>query len=546
MSSRRFLVPLAVALGIVADVLVPGGTAGAKGVSASFPEGSVKNLDRSEVSSRGQIRSLWASPIIRQVGQNFMRHSSHSSHSSHGSHGSHGSHSSHSSHSSHYSSTGYSSWGVPSLGISNPYWTDDNSVYYVEPTPAVSARWGTGPNYDMYEPDYQCATGGGLSGGGAVGSLVPLSPVRMFDTRTGYSLIPNGIYVGDTGRLGALDGTGEPLRFNVFGAGGLPWSGISAIVLTLTVTSTEASAVGGYATVYPGGARPNISNLNFKNGETVANTVITPVSANGDVCVYVYGRAHVIADLSGYFANGGGYVALNPARAFDSRTRGQKIGSLLGGATEIPLLGKAGLPNSGVGAVALNVTAVDTLTGDIGGYATVYPCGPRPDSTNLSFKSKQTLANLVIAPVSAAGSTCIYSYGSSHFLVDVVGYFPSGGGYVSTTPVRAVDTRRGVVRSGKIQNSTFEFNPLGAVGLQAGSARAVSMTVTVTDTTAPDAGGYVSVFQCGQSPNVSNLNFVSGQSVSNSVIMPVDGAGNICVYVFGSANVIVDINGYFQ
>jgi hypothetical protein len=58
---------------------------------------------------------------------------------------------------------------------------------------------------------------------------------------------------------------------------------------------------GGFVTVYPCGTRPDVSNLNFTNGQTVPNAVITPVSAQGKVCFYVYGKAHLIADVNGYF-----------------------------------------------------------------------------------------------------------------------------------------------------------------------------------------------------------------------------------------------------
>jgi len=54
-------------------------------------------------------------------------------------------------------------------------------------------------------------------------------------------------------------------------------------------------------TVYPCGTRPDVSNLNFVAGLTVANSVIAPVSAAGEVCFYVYGTAHLLADVSGYF-----------------------------------------------------------------------------------------------------------------------------------------------------------------------------------------------------------------------------------------------------
>jgi hypothetical protein len=36
-------------------------------------------------------------------------------------------------------------------------------------------------------------------------------------------------------------------------------------------------------------------------GQTVPNAVIAPVSGQGKVCFYVYGKAHLIVDVNGYF-----------------------------------------------------------------------------------------------------------------------------------------------------------------------------------------------------------------------------------------------------
>jgi len=71
--------------------------------------------------------------------------------------------------------------------------------------------------------------------------------------------------------------------------------------LNVTVVSGEAPDAGGFVTVYPCGTRPDASNLNFVQGQTVPNAVIAPVSAQGKVCFYVYGKAHLIADVNGYF-----------------------------------------------------------------------------------------------------------------------------------------------------------------------------------------------------------------------------------------------------
>jgi hypothetical protein len=52
---------------------------------------------------------------------------------------------------------------------------------------------------------------------------------------------------------------------------------------------------------------------------------------------------------------------------------------------ELQVTGAGGVPSSGVAAVALNVTAVSTEANDFGGFVTVYPCGTRPDASNLNF-----------------------------------------------------------------------------------------------------------------------------------------------------------------
>jgi hypothetical protein len=195
--------------------------------------------------------------------------------------------------------------------------------------------------------------------------------------------------------------------------------------MNVTVVDGEATDVGGYVTVYPCGTRPDSSNLNFVNRQTVPNAVIASVSAAGKVCFYVYGKAHLLADVSGYFT--AGFSALSaPTRLLDTRGSGNKVGKTDGTGTayELTVAGSSGLPTAGtLGTVAMNVTVVDGEATDVGGYVTVYPCGTRPDSSNLNFVNGQTVPNAVIASASAAGKVCFYVYGKAHLLVDVAGYF---------------------------------------------------------------------------------------------------------------------------
>jgi hypothetical protein len=247
-----------------------------------------------------------------------------------------------------------------------------------------------------------------------IGGLTALSaPVRLLDTR------------GSGNKVGKTDGTGTPYELTVAGVSGVPSTGVAAVAMNVTVVDGEATDVGGYVTVYPCGDRPDSSNLNFVNGQTVPNAVVAPLSNAGKVCFYVYGKAHLLADVSGYFTDG--FTALSaPTRLLDTRGSGNKVGKTDGTGTayELTVAGSSGLPAAGtLGTVAMNVTVVDGEATDVGGYVTVYPCGDRPDSSNLNFVNRQTVPNAVIASVSATGKVCFYVYGKAHLLVDVAGYF---------------------------------------------------------------------------------------------------------------------------
>jgi hypothetical protein len=239
------------------------------------------------------------------------------------------------------------------------------------------------------------------------------APTRLLDTRTAGT------------KVGKTDGSGTAYELTVAGGNGLPPAGsLSTVAMNVTVVDGKATDVGGYVTVYPCGTRPNSSNLNFVNGQTVPNAVIASVSNTGKVCFYVYGEAHILADVSGYFDSS--LTALSaPARLLDTRGSGNKVGKTDGSgvAYELTVAGASGLPASGISNIALNVTVVDGEATDVGGYVTVYPCGTRPNSSNLNFVNGQTVPNAVIASVSAAGKVCFYVYGKAHLLVDAAGYF---------------------------------------------------------------------------------------------------------------------------
>ncbi len=125
---------------------------------------------------------------------------------------------------------------------------------------------------------YYSAGGAGFH---AVGSF------RLMDTRYG-----TGVPVHKVGPNGTV-------TLSVVGRDNVPLTGVSAVILNVTVTSPTAAS---YLSVYPDSqSMPDVSNLNFGAGQTIANLVVVPV-VDGKVDFHnEYGSTEVIADLDGYF-----------------------------------------------------------------------------------------------------------------------------------------------------------------------------------------------------------------------------------------------------
>ena len=115
----------------------------------------------------------------------------------------------------------------------------------------------------------------------------PLSPARILDTRT------------STGPIGQ----GSVLNMAVAGQGGIPSSGVGAVMMNVTVTGPTSYSL---LTLFPTGeAMPVASNMNFLAGETVANLVTAKLGAGGQVSIYNgLGATQVVVDVAGWFDAG--------------------------------------------------------------------------------------------------------------------------------------------------------------------------------------------------------------------------------------------------
>jgi hypothetical protein len=347
------------------------------------------------------------------------------------------------------------------------------------------------------------------------------------------------------------------LQVPVLGISGVPLTGVTAVSLNLTAVGPTAE---GYVTVWPcGSTKPGTSNVNFVKDQVVPNAVIAPVDSTGKVCIASSVGTHVVVDINGWFGSTSGLNAVTPLRVFDTRSGVggvpvAKVGALDGAGTplEVSVLSAIGQSAGAVSAVSLNVTATGTSASRFGGYVTAYPCGTRPNASNINFVSNQSVPNAVIVPVSATGTVCFYVYGQADLIADVNGWFAGGSGFNSLAPTRVFDTRSGsggvpVVKVGALDGSGKELKVqvAGTNGVPSLGAAAVMMNVTVDATTASAYGGYVTAYPCGATPpNSSNINFVSGKTIANSVVAPLSVNGEVCFYVYGQAHVLADITGW--
>ena len=360
----------------------------------------------------------------------------------------------------------------------------------------------------------------------------PLTPSRILDTRA----------------AGAPLGGGAVMELQVAGAGGVPATGVSAVILNITVTAPTATS---FLTVFPAGAAlPLASNLNFDAGRTVPNLVTAKLGPGGRLWLYnAAGATHVIADVAGWYddgtiASGGRFHPLAPSRILDTRDT-----SPLGPAAAMALAvaGRGGVPSAGVSAVVMNVAVTGpTATG----YLTVFPMGEAlPLASNLNFAAGDTVANLVTAKLGAGGTVQLYNaMGSTHAIVDVAGWYDdgtsaTGATYHPVTPSRILDTRDGPGPLGG--PAAMEVQVAGLGGVPASGVSAVVTNVTVT---APTASSFLTVFPAGEAlPLASNLNFGPGQTVPNLVAAKLGAGGRLGIYnAAGATHVIADVAGWFD
>jgi glucose/arabinose dehydrogenase len=370
-------------------------------------------------------------------------------------------------------------------------------------------------------------------------SYAPLgTPARLFDSREQNPPAP--IRGGSTQLIG-LDAP----------------AGATSALVTITLNAPRGEA---FATAWePRTNRPETSNVNVGNGQTVGNASVVPLDSSGRLLLYVVATTDVIIDVSGFFVpaptalSAGRFIPVDPDRLVDSRdpsTANNEYAVGVGATLplrrlSVPVLGRSGLPQSGVSAVAMIATGV-SVAGDLAGFVRVAPGGRPSKTASLTIGEGPAVRNnLVVVPLGANGTVDVDLLNTGDVVLDVVGWFTdstqlasSAGRFQLIQAAREIDTRESLGFGRLADGEIAIINPVSVPN----SATAVAQNLTV----APSGGAsFVTAFPSGAPPLVANLNTTGPGQVRGSAAFTKLGAGSERFFTLRQTELVVDVFGYF-
>lgn len=328
--------------------------------------------------------------------------------------------------------------------------------------PAISVVDGQGtPSVDVIidVEGYDVTAGVSPAGG-----FNPLTPARVADTRCSGASPPPFCSGEHLPAINHSDGTIGPLgqdTVHVTGVGGVPASGVAAVVVNVTAVAPSSA---GYLTVAPGGSippgtTPASSTLNFAAHEVLANKVIVPVPSSGPsagtITVFNHaGNTDVVLDVDGWYSSatsaalGAALTPVVPVRLADTRCgvnpppafcASEGLPSVNAGdrapaggqAIKVGIAGTGSVPAS-IDAAVLDVVDVAPTASN---YLTVYPTGAAvPPTSDVNWDPANTfnvVPGAAYAITGTGGAVNVYNGAPTDSRTDIVadlfGYYTVRG-----------------------------------------------------------------------------------------------------------------------
>jgi hypothetical protein len=234
-------------------------------------------------------------------------------------------------------------------------------------------------------------------------------------------------------------------------------------------------------------------------------------------------------------------VPVTPARVFTTLSGTGACRLQPKGWVDVKVTGVGGVPSTGVGAVALNVTGVRPTAAT---YLSVFPTGTAyPGNSSVNVGAGGVAAGMVIVPVGSNGRVSVRSSHSPVDVnVDVVGYFTTastGSTYSVAAKQKVVDTRDTSVMAAKERRKILVAGQFGV------PANATGVLVNVTAASTGRAGNVGLSTAYGSMIGTSTVYFAAGESIANRALIALAPDGTIEVYASSQSHVRIDLVGWF-
>jgi len=320
--------------------------------------------------------------------------------------------------------------------------------------------------------------------------------------------------------------------------------------LTITLGGTPIAGIAA-PNLQNGSGTISIQGFALPAGSDTLMVNYTPDSSSSSTYNSAIGTATVEVSTPPALGTGLQFIPVTPCRIADTRNPAGPFGGpepAAGSITTFNIPQSAcNIPSTAV-AYSLNVTVVPT--GSLN-YLTMWPSGqPQPNVSTLNSDGR-VKANAAIVPAGTNGGVSIFVTDPTQVILDIDGYFVPAGAtsalaFYPVTPCRIADTRNaaGPLAGPFLSAATSRAFPIlsSNCGLPS-TAQAYSLNVTAIPHTTLN---YLTIWPTGEAqPNASTLNSSTGAVTANAAIVPAGGSGNVSVFVYNDADVILDVNGYF-
>ena len=308
---------------------------------------------------------------------------------------------------------------------------------------------------------------------------------------------------------------GKDVTVGLLGRGGLPTSNVDAIVANVQVDHPSRA---GYLRVTPGGNTSQTAVQEFSAGQPMSNMVTVRLGANGTITLHLSaGTARVYVDLTGYYqpaavAGGATYHPVSTARIYGT---GAPALNASQGYRAIPVLGRGGIPSSGVSAIVANVE-VNSPTA--GGYVRITPAGVTSATSSQEYLAQQTISAAVTVKLGAGGAIwALLSRGSAHVYVDVLGWYGASGD-TSGASFHPVNTDRSYGVGAPVLSSAYDRD-IAVAGTSSVPLSGAVAVVANVEASRPWGTGYLRVTPGGVVTQTATQHYAGGHDVSNLAIV---------------------------